>query len=106
MVPFSSTLKESLEGIVFDESIWTYMGFAIRTEAELEEYVQATLLEKLEGKSYSFIVLDKESKLVLLQMNGRIQKTNYLANLIRQASNWELIFMPLSEIRKMGFQLL
>ncbi|MFJ7953857.1 GNAT family N-acetyltransferase [Lysinibacillus sp. NPDC096418] len=65
MVPFSIIYKESLKEIVFDESIWTYMGFAIRTEAELEEYVRVTLLEKLEGKSYPFIILDKESKRVV-----------------------------------------
>lgn len=105
MVPFSSALKESLEEIVFDESIWTYMGFAIQTEVELEEYVQSTVLEKIEGKSYPFIILDKESKRVVgstrlgninfrnkrLELGWTWYGTKYQRTGINKACKYELI---------------
>ncbi|MFJ7736163.1 GNAT family N-acetyltransferase [Lysinibacillus sp. NPDC097287] len=65
LVSFSSMYQEAIREIAFDESIWTYKGFTIRTDADLEEYIQSTVLEKIEGKSYPFIILDKESKRVV-----------------------------------------
>ncbi|MBK3493908.1 GNAT family N-acetyltransferase [Viridibacillus sp. YIM B01967] len=65
LVPFSLEYKESLKKIVFDEAIWRYMGLSIRTEDELDEYINSTLQEKIEGKAYPFIMIDKESESVI-----------------------------------------
>ncbi|MGE7920950.1 GNAT family N-acetyltransferase [Viridibacillus sp. NPDC093762] len=65
LVPFSLKYKESLKKIVFDERIWRYMGLSIRDEHELDKYIDSTILEKLEGKAYPFIVIDKESESVI-----------------------------------------
>ena len=105
MVPFSSAYKESLKEIVFDKSIWTYMGFSIQTEDELERYVQSALLEKQEGKSYPFIILDKESECVVgstrlgninfqnkrLEIGWTWYGTKYQGTGINQACKYELL---------------
>ncbi|MGM0890296.1 MAG: GNAT family N-acetyltransferase [Bacillota bacterium] len=65
LVPFTLEYKEPLKEVAFDESLWTYMGLFIRTEEELDEYIHSTLNEKLEGKSYPFIIIDKETKKIV-----------------------------------------
>lgn len=65
LVPFTIEYKVPLKEVAFDESLWTYMGLFIRTEEELDEYIHSTLDEKLVGKSYPFIIIDKETKKVV-----------------------------------------
>jgi RimJ/RimL family protein N-acetyltransferase len=64
LVPFSTEFKEPLKEIAFNQSIWTYMGHSIKTEKELDEYIESTLHDKKAQKSYPFIIIDNETKKV------------------------------------------
>ncbi len=62
LVPFDLKHKEGFRKIIFDESIWTYMGVSIRTEADLNTYINTALQERLQEKSYPFIIIDQKTE--------------------------------------------
>ncbi|MBM6618906.1 GNAT family N-acetyltransferase [Bacillus suaedaesalsae] len=59
IVPFSLEYKDELKEIIFDSSIWTYMGLTIQTDEDFDTYITSTLQEKHNQKSYPFIIIDK-----------------------------------------------
>lgn len=61
LVPFAKEYKTALKEVVFDESIWRYMSISIETDDDLDRYINSTLSERIEGKSYPFIIVDKET---------------------------------------------
>jgi RimJ/RimL family protein N-acetyltransferase len=64
LVPFSEEYKATLKKVIFDETIWRYMGMSMKTEDDLDNYINSTLFERAEGKSYPFIIIDKETNTV------------------------------------------
>ncbi|AJI25827.1 GNAT family N-acetyltransferase (plasmid) [Priestia megaterium] len=64
IVPFEEQYREGLKDIIFDESIWSYMGMVVETDQDLKNYINSTLLERNEGKSYPFIIIDKKTNCV------------------------------------------
>ncbi|MED3823549.1 hypothetical protein P4561_07405, partial [Priestia flexa] len=58
IVPFEEQYREDLKDIIFDESIWSYMGMIVETNQDLNNYINSTLLERNEGKSYPFIIIE------------------------------------------------
>lgn len=62
---FYFRIQRFSKDIIYDDSIWIYMGVTIRTKDELDEYIHSTLNERTEGKSYPFIIIDKESESVV-----------------------------------------
>ena len=89
------------------------MGFAIQTEDELEEQVQSTVLVKIEGKSYPFIILDRESKYVvgssrigninlrikILEIEWAWYRSNYQGTDIKKAWKYELLKYVLEQMQ-------
>jgi len=64
LIPFSSERNIELKEVIFDDSIWTYMGQYIKTEEDFNEYVQDTLEQKDEGVCYPFLIIDKQTNQV------------------------------------------
>ncbi|MBM7703490.1 GNAT family N-acetyltransferase [Metabacillus iocasae] len=61
LVPFSEEHREGLLAIACDDSIWTYMGMTMKDEKELDTYIENTVSERKSGKSYPFVIIDKET---------------------------------------------
>ncbi|QSX23689.1 GNAT family N-acetyltransferase [Priestia megaterium] len=61
IVPFDEQYREGLRDIIFDKSIWSYMGMVVETDQDLDDYINSTLLERSEGKSYPFMIIDKKT---------------------------------------------
>jgi RimJ/RimL family protein N-acetyltransferase len=77
LVPFSAAFKMSLQEIAMEPSIWTFMGHSIETEKELDDYIESTLNDKQNQKSYPFIIIDNETKKVAGSTRfGNIQYPN------------------------------
>lgn len=64
IVPFDQQYREGLKDIIFDKLIWRYMGMVVKTDQDLNNYINSTLLERSEGKSYPFIIIDKTTNRV------------------------------------------
>lgn len=64
LVPFTQEYREALKEIAFVESIWSYMGLSIRTAEEFDQYMNSTVNERKDSKSYPFIIIDKISNRV------------------------------------------
>lgn len=64
LVPFTDSRNEQLKDIIFDESIWTYMGLYIRSSKDLEQYIENTIASKLNRICYAFLIVDKLSNKV------------------------------------------
>jgi RimJ/RimL family protein N-acetyltransferase len=60
LVPFNRCDALKLESIIFDDSVWKYMGIFIKTRNDLENYIENTL--ELQGKNhYAFLIFDKQT---------------------------------------------
>lgn len=62
LVPFTVKNAEELQGIIFDDSIWEFMGHYIRNEEDLKAYVSSTVDAAKSGSAIPFLVIDKNSK--------------------------------------------
>jgi len=60
LIPFSARASENLKDIIFDKSIWKYMGHYIKTEKDLEAYIQSTLEAKELQTQIPFLIVDKD----------------------------------------------
>jgi len=60
LIPFSARASENLKDIIFDKSIWKYMGHYIKTEGDLQEYIQTTLEAKELKTQIPFLIVDKD----------------------------------------------
>lgn len=61
LLPFETQRNQELKEVIFDDSIWKYMGMYIRTQSDFDEYVRLTLDQKNRGICYPFVVIDKLS---------------------------------------------
>ncbi len=59
LVPFSPRAAENLSEIIYDQNIWTYMGHYIKTEKDLNEYIQNTLSAQENKTAIPFLIVDK-----------------------------------------------
>ena len=59
LLPFESERNDELKEIIFDDSIWTFMGMYIQTESDFNNYIENTLKQKEAGICYPFIIIDK-----------------------------------------------
>jgi RimJ/RimL family protein N-acetyltransferase len=60
LVPFNRCDALKLESIIFDDSVWKYMGIFVKTRNDLENYIENTL--ELQGKNhYAFLIFDKQT---------------------------------------------
>ncbi len=61
LIPFGDLEHEELKKIIFDESIWKYMGMHIRNSTDFEAYISNTLKQKQLGICYPFLIIDKRN---------------------------------------------
>lgn len=60
LVPFNRYDATKLASIIFDDSVWKYMGMFVKNQNDLENYINDTL--KLQGKHhYAFLIFDKQT---------------------------------------------
>jgi RimJ/RimL family protein N-acetyltransferase len=60
LVPFNRYDALKLQSIIFDDSVWRYMGMFVKNQNDLENYIENTL--ELQGKDhYAFIIFDKRT---------------------------------------------
>ena len=61
LIPFESLRNGELKNIVFEDSIWQYMGMFIRSENDLKNYIENTIEDKKNEVSYPFLIIDKRN---------------------------------------------
>ena len=60
LVPFNRYDALKLQSIIFDDSVWKYMGMFVKNRNDFENYIENTL--ELQGKEHSaFIIFDKRT---------------------------------------------
>ena len=60
LVPFNRYDALKLQSIIFDDSVWKYMGMFVKNRNDFENYIENTL--ELQGKEhYAFIIFDKRT---------------------------------------------
>ncbi len=60
LVPFNRYDALKLQSIIFDDSVWKYMGMFVKNRYDLENYIENTL--ELQGKDhYAFLIFDKQT---------------------------------------------
>ncbi|TDL99521.1 MAG: N-acetyltransferase [Flavobacteriaceae bacterium] len=60
LIPFDREEAKKLETIIFDDSLWQYMGMYVKTQADFEKYIEDIL--KNQGKThYAFLIFDKKT---------------------------------------------
>jgi RimJ/RimL family protein N-acetyltransferase len=58
LVPFNRYDALKLQSIIFDDSVWKYMGMFVKNRNDLGNYIEHTL--ELQGKDhYAFLIFDK-----------------------------------------------
>jgi RimJ/RimL family protein N-acetyltransferase len=58
LIPFTREMARKLENIIFDETIWEYMGMHLKTGKDFENYISDTLYVQSKT-AYSFLIIDK-----------------------------------------------
>lgn len=62
LVPFSDAYRDGLRAVMLhDEEITRFGGNSIRTEEDLERYIQSTLATRQNRTAYPFIAIDKRT---------------------------------------------
>ncbi len=60
LIPFNREDAQKLEPIIFDDSVWKFMGMFVRNQEGFEDYIEDTLT--LQGKNhYAFLIFDKQT---------------------------------------------
>jgi RimJ/RimL family protein N-acetyltransferase len=58
LIPFTREMAQKLENIIFDDTIWEYMGMYVKTGKDFENYISDTL--NVQSKTaYSFLIINK-----------------------------------------------
>ena len=58
LTPFTREMAQKLENIIFDDTIWEFMGMHLKTGKDFENYISDTL--SVQSKTaYSFLIIDK-----------------------------------------------
>jgi RimJ/RimL family protein N-acetyltransferase len=60
LIPFNSIDALKLNKIIFDDSIWQYMGMYLRNQNDFENYILDTL-EFQRKNYYAFLIFDKQT---------------------------------------------
>jgi len=58
LVPFTKGKAQELRNIIFDDTIWDYMGMYVKTENDFKNYID-DMLKKHSKTAYSFLIIDK-----------------------------------------------
>lgn len=61
LVPFENLRNKDLAEIIFDDTIWQFMGMYVRNQSDFENYILNTLKDKENGICYPFLIIDKKS---------------------------------------------
>lgn len=61
LLPFENHRKIELKEIIFDNTIWEFMGMSIETEQDFENYLANTIKEKNNRICYPFLIFDKQN---------------------------------------------
>ena len=61
LIPFESERNKELEEIIFEDSIWKYMGQYVRSHEDFKNYIDSTLKQKQAGICYPFLIIDKQT---------------------------------------------
>ena len=61
LVPFENCKNKELEEIIFDDTIWQFMGMYVRNQSDFENYLLNTLKDKENGICYPFLIVDKKN---------------------------------------------
>lgn len=61
LVPFENLRNKELKEIIFDDTIWQFMGMYVRNQSDFENYISNTLKDKEKGISYPFLIIDKKN---------------------------------------------
>ncbi|MFE4436311.1 GNAT family N-acetyltransferase [Peribacillus butanolivorans] len=59
LIPFEEKYKEQLKNIIYDEEV--YYTIECKNDAELNEYIDETINQRMLGYSYPFLVIDKRT---------------------------------------------
>lgn len=65
LLPFQKTYREELLQAASDGDLWNLWFTSVPSEKTIDQYIETALVEKTEGKSLPFIVVDQKTKKVL-----------------------------------------
>lgn len=60
LIPFNHRSAQLLRDIIFDDTIWQYMGHYIRTEEDFTNYVNQTVQAQQAKTQLPFLIVDKD----------------------------------------------
>ncbi len=60
LIPFNINTAKGLHEIIFDDTIWEFMGHYIRNQKDLDNYINSTLQAKNNNTAIPFLVVDKD----------------------------------------------
>lgn len=61
LLPFDHPRNQELKEIIFDDSIWTYMGHYVNTPSDFEDYIKSTVEAQKKAICHPFLIIDKQS---------------------------------------------
>lgn len=64
LLPFTLEKAQDLSAIIYDETIWKYMGHYIKDENDLKTYILSTIKVSNDQSVIPFLVVDKRHNLV------------------------------------------
>ncbi len=60
LIPFNKEDARKLESIIFDDSVWEFMGMYVRTQQDFKNYIESTI--EFQGVNhYAFLIFDKQT---------------------------------------------
>ncbi|MDR7370956.1 GNAT family protein [Flavobacterium aquidurense] len=60
LIPFNREYTRKLESIIFDDSVWEFMGMYVRTQQDFKNYIESTI--EFQGiNHYAFLIFDKQT---------------------------------------------
>lgn len=59
LLPFNNPRNQELKEIIFNDSIWEFMGMFIKSNHDFDEYIENTINDKNKGVCYPFLIIDK-----------------------------------------------
>ena len=61
LIPFNTKDAQFLKEIIFEDCIWEYMGHYIRTERDLANYIEQTMIAQQQQTQIVYLIIDKNS---------------------------------------------
>jgi len=60
LIPFNREDARKLESIIFDDTVWEFMGMYVRTQQDFKNYIESTI--EFQGiNHYAFLIFDKQT---------------------------------------------